>query len=89
MAVSWMYSSRHHYNALASDHTIKLDEYMCKPPFCRQVYINMMWLTRPSTPAYNTASDLAICAASEATVVFAVCLWRPGLHQHTGPHLSA
>ena len=43
MAVSWMYNSRHHYNVLVSYHAIKIDEYMCKPPFCRPVYINMMW----------------------------------------------
>jgi len=89
MVVSWMYNSRHHYNALVSYHAIKLDEYMCKPPFCRPVYINMMWLTRPSTPVYNAAADSCVCAASEAAVVFVVRLSRPGLVQRTRPHLSA
>ena len=30
-----MYSSRHHYHALASDHAMMLDEYMNKPSFLR------------------------------------------------------
>ena len=89
MAVSWMYSSRHHYNALASDHTIKLGEYICKLLFCSPVYINMMWLTRPSASDYNDAADSSIRATSDVAVVFVVRLSQPGLHQHTGPHLSA
>ena len=87
MVVSWMYNSRHHYKALVYYHAIKIDEYMCKTPFCRLVYINMMWLTRPSTPVYNAAADSCVCAASEVAVAFFVCLSRPGLHQHIRPHL--
>ena len=89
MAVSWMYSSRHHYNVLACDHTVKLGEYICKPPFCRPVYINMMWLTRPSAPAYNTVADSSVCATSDVADIFPVRLSQPGLHQHARPHLSA
>ena len=88
MVVSWMYNSRHHYNVLVSYHAIKIDEYMCKPPFCRPVYINMMWLNRPSAPVYNAAVDSSVCDASKAVVVFVVRFSRPGLHQHTGLHLS-
>ena len=89
MAVSWMNNSRHHYKVLVSYHAIKLDEYMCKPPFCRPVYINMMWLTRPSAPVYNAAVDSSVCAASDAMVVFTIGLSRVGLYKHTGPHLYA
>ena len=74
MAVSWMYSLSDHYNALASDHTIKLAEYICKPPFCRPVYINMMWLTRRSAPVYNAATDSSTLAASDTADVFAIHL---------------
>ena len=49
-------------NALVSYHAIKLGEYMCKPPFCRPVYINMTWLSRPSMPVYNAAADSSVCA---------------------------
>ena len=54
------------------------------------VYINLpgpcLRLTRPSEPVYNAATDSSVCAASDAAIVFSVCLSRPGLHQHTGPH---
>ena len=41
-----------------------------------------------SAPVYNVAADSSIRAASDVTVAFVVRLSRPGLHQHTGPHLS-
>src|SRR4051794_809284 len=44
--------------------------------------------TCPSAPAYNATDGSFACAASDATVVFTVRLSRPGLYQHTGPHLS-
>jgi len=43
----------------------------------------------PSAPAYNATAGSSVCAPSDATVVFTVCLSRPGLYQHTGTHLSA
>ena len=45
--------------------------------------------TLPSAPTYYAAADSSGCAVSEAAAVFVVRLSRPGLHQHTGPHLSA
>ena len=42
-----------------------------------------------SALAYNVAADSFICAASDVTVILVVRLSRPGLHRHTGPHLSA
>ena len=45
--------------------------------------------TCPSAPVYNAATDSSVCAASDVAVVFTVRLSWPGLHQHTGPHLSA
>ena len=45
--------------------------------------------TCPSAPAYNAMAGSSVCAASDVAVVFTVRLSRPGLHQHTGPHLSA
>jgi hypothetical protein len=52
------------------------------------IYINI----RPiyaSAPAYKAAADSFICAASEVAVVLVIRLSRPGLHQHTGPHMFA
>ena len=60
-------------------------------------------LSRPvhvSAPIYNEEDNLLVhtgiqrCGrliyiASDAAFVFTVRLSRPGLHQHTGPHLSA
>ena len=76
-------------NALVSYHAIKLGEYMCKPPFCRLVYINMTWLIRPSMSVYNAAADSSVGAATDDAVVPAVRLSWPGLRRHTGPHLFA
>ena len=45
--------------------------------------------TCPSAPAYSATAGSSVCAASDVAVVFTVRLSRPGLHQHTGPHLSA
>ena len=45
--------------------------------------------TLPSAPTYYAVADSSGCAVSEAAAVFVVRLSRPGLHQHTGPHLSA
>ena len=45
--------------------------------------------TCPSAPAYNATAGSSVCAASDVAVVFSVRLSRPGLHQHTEPHLSA
>ena len=57
------------------------------------VYINLLGpclrLTRLSEPVYNAATDSSVYAASDVAVIFVVRLSRPGLHQHTGPHLSA
>ena len=39
--------------------------------------------------AYNATADSSVCAASDVAVVFTVRLSRPGLHQYTGPRLSA
>ena len=52
------------------------------------VYINIRSIYA-STPAYNAAADSFICAASDVAVILVVRLSRPGLHRHTGPHLSA
>ena len=41
-----------------------------------------------SAPVYNAAADSFVRTASDVAVVFVVRLSRPGLHQHTGPHLS-
>ena len=57
------------------------------------VYISLpgprLCLTRPSVLAYNAVTDSSIYITSDAAVVFFVRLSRPGLPQHTGPHLSA
>ena len=45
--------------------------------------------TLPFAPVYNAAADSSVCAASDAAVVFTVRFSRPGLYQHTMPHLSA
>ena len=56
-------------------------------------------LVHASAPVYNEEDNLLvrtgiqrrgrlIYVASDAAVVFTVRLLRPGLHQHTGPHLS-
>ena len=45
-------------------------------------------LARPHRFTTATAGS-SVCAASDVAVVFTVRLSRPGLHQHTGPHLSA
>ena len=44
---------------------------------------------RLTRAASDAAAELSVRAASNAAVVFVVHLSRPGLHQHTGPHLSA
>ena len=41
-----------------------------------------------SAPVYNAAAGSSVCAASDVAVVLVVHLSWPGLHQHTGPHLS-
>ena len=51
--------------------------------------LQLLRLTLPSAPTYYAAADSSGCAVSEAAAVFVVRLSRPGLHQHTGPHLSA
>jgi len=45
--------------------------------------------TLPPAPAYNAAADSSVCAASDVAVIFTVYFSRPGLYQHTRPHLSA
>ena len=41
-----------------------------------------------SAPIYNAAASSSVGAASDVAVVLVVHLSWPGLHQHTGPHLS-
>ena len=59
--------------------------------WCKTIvyYIKTTWLTHPSAPVYNTAAGSSVWSTSDAEVIFSVRLLRPGLHQHTGPHLSA
>ena len=57
-----MYSSRQHYQALASDRAMMLDEYMCKLPFYDPIYINMTWLICPSAGFTAPAIDSLVRA---------------------------
>ena len=59
--------------------------------WCRTVvhYIKTAWLTCPSAPVYNTAAGSSVWAAYNAEIIFFIHFSRPGLHQHTRPHLSA
>ena len=59
MVVSWMYSSRHHYQALASDRAMMLDEYMCKPPSLRPNLHQHDVVDFPVHAAYRACECLA------------------------------
>ena len=75
-------------------HAILHGEWMrARRRLCDPVYTSLLGprlrLARSSVPAYKAAAESSVRAASDVAVVFAVRLSRLGLHQHTGPHLSA
>ena len=72
MVISWIYSSRYHCQALASDHAIMLNEYMCKLQPLRLSLYQHDAIDSPIRTALNATAGSSVRACGRLARVYAI-----------------